>query len=340
MMRKTLLWIGKASIAGLIVIIELSLFTLLYHYTGAHSDSPTGATDFVFQPHQLYSTMEEGFAWTRMDEDGFNNPDGSKNLKIDNLLVGSSHMYAYNVPAKLSTAYLLNDLLPEMHTYNIAMGEHLFSTCISNLENAVNIYHPSSYVIVQTSDVALNMQEMEEVCNGTYEELSSYNDGPLYWFQRFVPAAKIIYKQLSDWILLSSPSKAEENSIDFLSKDYSSLINKYLFNAANTVEKSGAKLIIFYIPDLTILKDGSLEFQTDENAVAAFNKSCVNNEILFIDMTAEFQKMYIEKHKLPYGFINSRVGHGHLNVNGHRVVAEKLQEVIVNDVNSVSSGVN
>ena len=45
-------------------------------------------------------------------------------------------------------------------------------------------------------------------------------------------------------------------------------------------------------------------------------------------MTDSFRDLYATEHHLAHGFINTAVGSGHLNKYGHRVIAEKLAEVI------------
>jgi lysophospholipase L1-like esterase len=60
----------------------------------------------------------------------------------------------------------------------------------------------------------------------------------------------------------------------------------------------------------------------------AFEKACEDNDIIFVDMTDDFKQLYEEKNILPYGFINTKVGRGHLNKYGHMVIAKKLAQVI------------
>ena len=55
-----------------------------------------------------------------------------------------------------------------------------------------------------------------------------------------------------------------------------------------------------------------------------------NNEIEdFIDMTSDFENMYYESHQVPHGFVTGKTAFGHLNADGHRVIAKSLYDVIV-----------
>jgi hypothetical protein len=43
-----------------------------------------------------------------------------------------------------------------------------------------------------------------------------------------------------------------------------------------------------------------------------------------MDMTGAFTEEYKRSHVLPHGFANTAVGAGHLNKNGHRIIAAEL----------------
>ena len=45
-------------------------------------------------------------------------------------------------------------------------------------------------------------------------------------------------------------------------------------------------------------------------------------------MSEDFFDMYNRSHTLPYGFSNTEVATGHLNIYGHEAIASKLQEII------------
>jgi hypothetical protein len=48
------------------------------------------------------------------------------------------------------------------------------------------------------------------------------------------------------------------------------------------------------------------------------------NGVLFVDMTGVFISAYNTRRDLPYGFLNTAVGVGHLNKNGHAIIAVEL----------------
>jgi hypothetical protein len=119
--------------AGLVAVVILSLFTLIYSYSGTHVDNTSGATDYRWMAGQYKSNMVEGFTWTKADANGFNNTYPNHYWGNGILLMGSSHMEAFNVPQDKNTANVLNSLLENnnsnMHVYNIGMSGHTIYRC-------------------------------------------------------------------------------------------------------------------------------------------------------------------------------------------------------------------
>ena len=66
----------------------------------------------------------------------------------------------------------------------------------------------------------------------------------------------------------------------------------------------------------------------DDNEIALFSQLCEENDIIFVDVTPMFEKLYEEQHILAHGFTNTAVGVGHLNAYGHGAVAEAVAQAI------------
>jgi len=112
-------WIG-ASVAAFLL---LSGFVFFYSNTGVHINNPDGSTDYVWMPGQIKATASEGYAFFRMDRNGFNNV-STKERNIDILLMGSSQMEAVNVHPTKNTASIINGLNEELYCYNIGISGH------------------------------------------------------------------------------------------------------------------------------------------------------------------------------------------------------------------------
>ncbi|MBR0279256.1 MAG: hypothetical protein IJQ75_04680, partial [Synergistaceae bacterium] len=52
------------------------------------------------------------------------------------------------------------------------------------------------------------------------------------------------------------------------------------------------------------------------------------NGIYFLNMAGRFLEEYEKDYTLPYGFANTSVGKGHMNVHGHRMFADEIYKLI------------
>lgn len=319
-------YILKILVGGSTALLILSIYVLCFSNSGVHITNTTNATDYKWEANQGKSKTDEGFAWITLDEDGFNNrsiPDS-----IDILIMGSSHMEAVNISQDENVGTLLSETIKDKNIYNIGVSGHTIYTCVQNISDAVNYYSPSDYVILETSEILLNKESMLSVVDNEYPEIQSYDSGIVYLLQKKLPVVKAVYKALDDWRSADSRSVAVNEETRKIDTEYTDILSQFLSKAASGVSTSGAKLIIFYHPTTEIDEEGDLINTTDQEALSAFQEACDKNDIIFVDMTPDFERMYEEEHILAHGFINTAVGTGHLNKYGHKAIAERLAEVI------------
>lgn len=330
--------IGKLILAGLTAVIILSLVAVVYRYEGVHIKNSSGATDYKWEPGQLKSQMVEGFSFLRMDENGFNNA-AVIDDQPDILLMGSSHMEAVELMQKDSLAYLLNDMLSPLSTYNIGISGHTIYRCADNFKSAVNRYNPKKYVIIETDRIEFDVDEMKSVIDGSAAPIPSYDSGLLFYMQK-IPAIKVLYSQFDKWISESTEIEFESPcTVNFgddsenddktdITDDYKETLRELLKKISVSADENGIKVIIFFHPPESLDKDGRVSYGEDEDSFSVFSEECKKQGIIFADMTPDFEKLYNEKHIMAHGFSNTAVGVGHMNKYAHRVIAEKLSEII------------
>lgn len=330
--KEIVIWLLKSMMAFSVSLGILSLLGLVYQHSGVHITNLSGATDYQWEPFQYKSTMVENYSWIQMDEQGFNNAYPKKKEYIDILLMGSSHMEAVEIASNKNLGYLLNDKLNEYYTYNIGTSGHTIYTCIKNMEAAVAEYNPEKYVILEIDRLIFDETDMNKVLAGEYKTIPSYDSGLLYILQKRIPAVKNIYNQLDLWrkveVNYEKNDDIEEIAEFVAEPSYVESLSKLLKMAKAPVEKNGASLIIFYQPLTQIDKSGNWINTTDENAKKVFEDICNENDITFVDMSKAFESLYLNEHKLAHGFYNTAVGVGHLNEDGHRVIADELVKYI------------
>lgn len=334
-------WIFKCLGAGMLSILILSLFTLIYSYSGTHIDNVSGETDYKWIAGQYRSNATEGFSWAKVDENGFNNVNVKSTEAIDILLMGSSHMEAFNVAQDKTTASILNlKLGTNLYTYNIGISGHDFYRCARNIRAAVSTNKPGKYVILETSLIKLNTDKINLVLDGKLDKIKSYDSGLLFQLQK-VPCLKWLYKHFEALMLnsftaddiVTAKSLNEEKEYE----EYIDALDSLLKMLSATVYENDCRLIIVYHPRLILKADGSAFTATEERYLTIFKQACEDNGIIFVDMTDDFLDEYSNNYVLPHGFSNTAVGGGHLNEHGHRMIADRLYNIITNPENSSST---
>lgn len=329
-MKKAILWFIKASIGGLIALGILTAFCMLYFNVPVHSDTIDGVTDYSWEKNKFHSRATEGFAWGKTNNEGYPNQfDYSQNSDIDILIMGSSHMEAFQVAMDESTASVLGNLLPHYTVYNIGTSGHDFLRCADNLTAAIDKYNPAKYVIIETSSLLFTTEQLTEAIQETIPDLPSHSEGIIGLLQKN-PFLRLLYTQLQAFNGDSDTTNNSDKAIAS-SRGSEELYNELLEKLWNTASKSGAQLLIVYHPHLMINQDNSVSALVDEELSTFFANICEKNNIKFLDMSDIFIKEYQEKYMLPHGFSNSSIGSGHLNKYGHEMIANALYMLIMED---------
>lgn len=329
MMVKFFNQIVRIIVAGIISVIILSLFCLIYSNTGVHISNETGATDYKWETYQFKSTMSEGWSWFRFDSEGFNNSfDIAPDERIDILLMGSSHMEAVNVSKNANAGYLLNEYLPDMRTYNIGISGHDIYRCAGNLESAVKYYDPSKYVVIETDRVMLDQNMMSAVIEGAITPIPSHDSGVVYGVQKYVPCVLPLYRSLDNWKNSGESGEIEmeyDSVLNCPDEQYEELLDRFVSLISDSAD--GRKVIIVYHPETFLDDDGNMLCENDEY-VQLFDEVCRHNGVMFVDMYDDFNDIYESDHVLAHGFSNTAIGNGHLNEVGHELMAKRLAACI------------
>ena len=328
--KKILLQTVKVVFSAILAFVLLTVLCLLYYNVPVHYPNSSGATDYKWELNAFYSRATEGIAFGKVNNDGFiNKINYDEGMKIDCLILGSSHMEAYNVSQSDNAASKLNALMRDKTAYNIGISGHTFLTCCSNLKAALENYNPSDYVIIETSRIDFSADELNSVLDGTLPEIADHSGGILGFLSRN-PFLRLIYKQLQGF--MEQADDDNENTVidNRPQEDNRNALNSLLSYISDAAAKNNVKIIIFYHPTTQINSDGSLLLPNDSDVRTMFSNLCSENGITFLDMTERFKYEYEINHILPHGFCNSSVGSGHLNRYGHEMIADELYKIIQN----------
>lgn len=322
---KVLLWFVKAAIAFLIALIAVNGLCYIYYNIPAHYDNPSNATDYKFEASKFWSRWSpEGLAHGRTNNDGYLNKLDLGEKEINILFMGSSHGEGYNVNSDENAVAVLNDCLDgKMYAYSIATSSHTLLTNLKNLDAAIETYQPTDYVVIEFPTIKMDLQKMQKLLDGNVARLPSQNTGIIAMLQK-VPYFRLLYSQLATAQQADTVAKEPANDMGA----YGTALNELLLKASETAEKHKVKLILLYHGHPALNADGTLSITDDADYVSAMDTACANNHITFVNMSDTFVRYYNETHNLPYGFINTAVGVGHLNRYGHKLIGQKLYETI------------
>ena len=330
MTKRFFLWLGKAVLAGLLAFLLLSGFCLFYSNAPVHYANPTGATEYRWQQNHFYSRWTEGFAMGRTNNDGFNNlADYTPGETVDILLMGSSHMEAFNVAQDTGTAAQLNRLFGgEKYVYNIGTAGHTLPYCVKHLSAALDTYRPGQYVLLETMTLDLSPQDMRGALDGALADIPSYNGGIVGLLQR-LPLLRLLYNKYFKGAVAIGDAEAEPAAEPApAAEDYDAALAAMIGYIGEQSAAHGVTAVILFNPAVGIADDGSLYTITKPEQLAAFRSLCAENGVRFLDLTDVYMRAYYEQHLLPSGFSNTAPARGHLNRIGHRLIAETVYAAI------------
>ncbi|MGN0343018.1 MAG: hypothetical protein ACI4DO_09515 [Roseburia sp.] len=333
MAKKVLIWCAKVVAAGITAFGILALFCVFYYNPPVHVACEDGATCYKREPGSYWSRGTEGFASGRIDENGYNNSYNTDTDHIDLLMMGSSQTEGLYVDDDLCASRLLGEMFAQdgrdYKVYNIGMSAHTIYQNAYNLDTALSVYEPARYVAIETGVVSYDGVQYQAIVDGSYEEivLPEY-PAVLDWAQR-VPYVKLLYQQYKNYQSQDLSDDPVDAGADAYYSDAGIQSTENLLDYMNErVTAQGCTLILYYIPEVGFDSDGNMYFASDESTRDTFAAMCQERGILFVDMARRMQQAYEEDDVVGTGFSNTTVGYGHLNREGHAMLAEEIYQAI------------
>ena len=329
-MKKFGVWILKAIAGGVIALLALNAFAMLYYNVPVHYTNPDGATEYKWETSTFYSKGTEGFAWGVTNNDGFNNlRDYTPGERIDILLMGSSHMEGFNVAQDENAGAVLNTLFDgEKYTYNIGTAGHTMLYCMKHLTAALDTYEPGEYVVIETNTVDFDPEDIDAVLSGTLADIPSQS-GALVTLMQKLPYLRLLYTvQFKGMAGAADADDTEAAEAPAALREPAAALSPLLGMAADICSARGVQPSIVFDPTVYVDGQGNAYTKTDAGCLAAFESVCAEHGIVFVDLTEVYTGKYAESCQLPYGFVNTTPGAGHMNKVGHRLFAQEVCETI------------
>ncbi len=119
-------------------------------------------------------------------------------------------------------------------------------------------------------------------------------------------------------IAASAPAQPSTEAMRFL-----------VAHALRTARENGGGAVFLRLPFLPWLRGGRVALDDPEEALArSFAAVCAENGAGFIDLGPDFRALFLQTGRFPRGFFNAPPDSGHLNGEGHRLVAQAVVRYI------------
>lgn len=330
MVKEIVKWIVALGMGFLIV----NSLCFGYERPVAWIDRNTGVTSGVRNPESILIHGTEGYGITLLDKNGYTNE--RKPLIEDNyiLVMGSSHTQGKEVADDEKYTYILNKMIAgkdneRLYVYNVASDGHFLPTLLKRFSAGIEEFSGSKAVVLEIHDTDYSADKLKDALQQVhYNE----NETPEKLFgtvgiktrikgvtKEYIPLIHLYKTHLET---LQKNEGDEKKAIDVIS--YEKVLDE-VFALIRSIYDG--EIIFVYHPEISIESDGVMTCKKS-NTFDSFRAVCVKNEIRIIDMTDSFVKKYNETSEVPYGFWNTAMGKGHLNVTGHQLFADELYKVL------------
>ena len=322
----------KAAAGALTALALLNAFCAWYYNPTAYQWDDFRTTDTIREPGAFTSRATEGIAWSRIDENGYNNPSAPGEEGVSVLMMGSSHTEALNVAQDQSASARLEAMLradgETGRVYNIGISSHNLPRNAANLSRALERFQPTDCVVIETFGLTFPVAYLMGAMDDSLGRLERTEEWLPDWITR-QPLSKTLYHQ---WMELTSGQNAlaEDSSglDDEYYQNYEDMMTRWFTWMREITDAHGVRLIVYYHPHLLLQADGSAIAEPSERYAEAYAAAARRAGIVFLDMTQPFLDAYAAEYALPHGFCNTAAGAGHLNAKGHELIAEALYKAI------------
>lgn len=333
----------KATLAALCSFCLVNFLCMFYYSAPGDLYRNNGATKSIRVPQSYYVNTAEGFGIIHFDKNGYNNMDGK--LKEPYVLImGSSHMEATYVQQHQNTSAILNNLLggteTELRVYNIAHANNPLPDIIKGFSAGIEEFPDSCAIVIEIYDTSFPIPDLKESLQQTAYKVDSSG----IYLSKHLNANQKLKSSAIGWLpFLKYVLNRQLASIKFEFKTPFGLMNKTSEPQASTEETNymaalnrafslicdeyAKPIIILYHPKVNFYNN-AMTIVRDKDTYDIFKNTCENNGIIFVDTGKAFIKAFKENYTVPYGFYNTAMGDGHLNADGHKIVAHELYQVL------------
>lgn len=321
-----------------------NFLVFFYFYDPGWIKREGGATRGIYEPGSKIVRADEGYTITYVDENGYINQSADLVEKNYTLVLGNSQSNGNNVMPEKKWISLLNAKVQEhmkeekVCVYNMSVGGYDFCDIVKGFKAAISEFPDSDTIIIQIMTTDLSPDNLrsslleqriftEEVRgsklmeNLTIEQTVRNYLKDLFPLLTYLSELKVPkWSVLMEGAFLHGQGEKTEITEDIIEADYKINLEQVL---NYLVSEYHGKIIIINLPQVSISENGELICK-EEMEETIFEGLCREKGILYCNMAEYYKNEYLDSKKIPYGFSNTELGSGHLNEDGHKMVADML----------------
>jgi len=336
---------GKFVLANILAIAATSFATCFYYNKSSTETTLNGRSFSHLAPYSHFCMATEGYCNGTFDSNGFNNlwcvernvqilppEQTNKQSLVHSLLLGSSEMYGVYFPMNKHCCYLINKQHEgddQFLLYNIGESGNALVYIANEYEEALDYFQPKRYAILETRVLPkyANLKNFETA----KMTLKNHLENKLFLLvSQYVYSIRLMTLNIQKG--LSGKQKTSGANLDEEEEKWNDgnvdRLRDFLRQFSEPSRIRGVRPIIFYHPRPILNIDGSATLDVDPKDVELYRTECEKQGIVFVCLGDRFLREYEEKNILPYGFWNTLPNTGHLNREGHRMIADELCKVI------------
>jgi len=325
-MKRTFIGLGL----GIIFINSLLFF---YFRPCGWIERNSGATAAIWNPGKYIIQGLEGYGIYRVDSRGYLNPEFDID-EIEYITVGSSYTQGKEVLYGNRYTDILNQKAADKMFYSVSQDGLVFPQIAKGFTALVSEFPNTKKIIIEIATTSFNSTELqsaleqrefkEEECGENILENMSLTSKLKIKIKEFAPLLSVIKKQLQvlesiqETEKIEEKNKTEDRDIELLEYEY--ILDTVLKKMKEVYQ---GEIIIVYHPTVSFQRDGEMLIAQKDTDVI-FEKCCEVNDIKFLNISSAFLNAYEKNYIIPYGFMNTPIGYGHLNKYGHQIMADEI----------------
>ena len=333
---KVLKYFIKLAISGILALIILSVFCLIYFNPPMPTAQSEEYSNTKYIENRFWISLREGFGFGRTNELGYNDTPIRDESAMRIAFIGSSHTVGLQMNQKDIYPVVIEELLfaddiaeNDFECISVASAGQFLNTSISNLEPLAKSFDNLAYVVLETPELSYSEEEFEKMLLGEYHAAPE-DDGFIYRAAQRIPYLRLIanqYQSMREQQIANSIARSttpSEPDYEAYERGFSAVAKKL----GSIADEYGFTLIFLHHSIPTPDADHTFHSGHNSKNLEILQRCCSENGIILLDMCREFSDFHNSTSISPYGFANTCPGLGHLNANGHSIIAQKIYETV------------